>query len=253
VGALSDDLTIDAEKIADDLDRDGFICLENAVSPEWLAHAQADVNNRLARFGEKFFSVIRPANEADSAAEQLVADPRLAKLLRDLTTISCPAGVSDYEEVYNVLRIIAGPDGSKGSLEFHYDASVVTALVPIFIPEGGDHGEGSGSLVTFANNRPYRSLPVNLAEKAIVQNKRYAERLFRRYRENPEPHTQALQPGNIYLFWGYRTLHGNLSCAANSKRATMLLHYGNPHGSNPVLKAVRNRRRQVEAQRRETA
>ncbi len=27
-------------------------------------------------------------------------------------------------------------------------------------------------------------------------------------------------------FWGYRTFHGNLRCAPDTVRATLLLHYG---------------------------
>ena len=36
-------------------------------------------------------------------------------------------------------------------------------------------------------------------------------------------------PGNLYLFWGYRSVHTNEPCDPASIRATALFHYANPH------------------------
>ncbi|MEX3986200.1 hypothetical protein AB4Y45_45920 [Paraburkholderia sp. EG287A] len=38
-----------------------------------------------------------------------------------------------------------------------------------------------------------------------------------------------LTPGNLYSFWGMRSLHANQACLPTSVRSTVLLHFGDPH------------------------
>jgi hypothetical protein len=240
------DLAIDTGKIVDDLNDKGIVCIERFFSRDWLSHAQQDVRSAIERHGERYFSVVLPGNAKGTAASELIRDERLRALLRSVTEAVCEQ--PNAEEIYNVLRVIAGPDGSKGSLEFHYDASVISALAPVFMPE---HSENSGALVTFANRRPLRRFVLaNVIEKIIMQNRFYRQRQARVVYSDPDKFTQYLVPGNLYLFWGYRTFHGNLPCAPHSLRATILLHYGNPHGNSILLKGIRAARRLVEAVRR---
>ena len=234
------------------LDRDGFVCLADGVSADWVERARAHVEGHLDRHGHKFFSIIRPADEAGSPFDELAHDPQIQGLIRGLTERACPQGVIEHEDVYNVLRIIAGPDGASGSHEYHYDASVVTMVVPVLMP---DYEPGrSGELVAFGNARGYRgSVLTNLAEKVAIQNRLGWKRARARIMGPQDPHVRVLKPGNIYLFWGYRTLHGNLPCRPDIVRATMLLHYGNPHGNDPLLRAIRAVRGRVERRRLNTA
>lgn len=243
--AIPSSFNVSAGAIADELDRSGFVCIEDAVTPEWLERARSHVRTLLAAHGERFFSVLRPADEAGSPADEVAHDPNIQQLLRDVTARIYPEGLAEFEDVYNVLRIVAGPKTESGSLEFHYDASVVTVLVPIFMPDAGSMR--SGELVTFPNQRPFRkSVGVNLVEKALVQNRWFRRRAIRRFRKSPDTFMRVLRPGNIYLFWGYRTFHGNLACEPHTLRATLLLHYGNPHGNSLALRTIRFGRRVVE-------
>jgi hypothetical protein len=237
----------DAPSVAAKLDETGFVTLEGVISPEWLERARADVRSLLARHGKKFFVIIRPAEQQDSAADEIAHHPMMESLLRELAEIGCPKAVVDGEGVYNVLRVVAGADGEKGSCEFHYDANVITALVPIFIPDS-EKGQ-SGELVVLPNSRGYRNMLVNLIEKAVVQSRPYRRRMTRKFRRNPEKNRRLLRPGNVYLFWGYRSYHGNLPSPSNGLRATLLLHYGNPHGRRAVLQSFRAVRRLIERRR----
>jgi hypothetical protein len=36
-------------------------------------------------------------------------------------------------------------------------------------------------------------------------------------------------PGNLNLFWGYRSVHANEACDPDKIRATALFHFGDPH------------------------
>jgi hypothetical protein len=238
------ELDVPIGELIDELDRTGFICLRNAVSPEWLQEARDAVKSNLARYGENDFCVIRPDSQQGTPAHQFVSDPAVRSLLQRLALARCPQSVSEHDEVYSVLRVLAGPETAATSFAYHYDAAVVTMLVPLFIPDAG-RGR-SGELVVFANKRPFRRSAVgNIAEKVATENRLYRWRMTRRLQRAPEKYAVVLEPGNVYLFWGYRTFHGNLPCAPNTVRATLLLHLGNPHPTSWVLAAVRELRRLV--------
>lgn len=248
MAATSRQFDFSARQVADELDRVGFVQLEDAVDADWLERARADVKARIDQHGQRFFSIVRPADEEGAPAREMTHDPALQRLMAELTALACPKGIEQGGRTYNVLRIIAGPKADEGSLLFHYDASVVTALVPIFMPTMGRMK--SGELIVFANRRPFRSsLILNLAEKLVSQNPWSRRRARRALAEKPDSFVQILYPGSIYLFWGYRTYHGNLACAPNALRATLLLHYGNPHGNSLILRSLRFGRRLVESVR----
>lgn len=242
------DLELSIPEIAERLDRTGFVCLENVISPDWLKDARENVKSRLAEYGEHDFCIVRASNETDTPAHRLVSDPAVRAIFEKLAVARCPRGVAENDEIYSVLRVLAGPERKATSFKFHYDAAVVTMLVPLFIPTEG--AGRSGDLILFPNRRPFRrSVTQNIFEKLITQNRLYRKRILREFNRTPRKYSVQLKPGNVYLFWGYRTFHGNAPCAPNTVRATLLLHYGNPHGGNPVLAAVKSARRMVDHSR----
>lgn len=240
-GALRPDLGLSIDELVEELDRNGFVCVEDVVSDDWLSDAREDVRDNLARYGENDFCIIHPDSRAGSPAQRFVTAPEVRALLEQLARARCPRGVSDREPIYSVLRVLAGPDRAATSFAFHYDAAVVTMLVPLAIPSVG--AGRSGELVVFPNRRPFRrSVLVNIAEKIWVQNPFRRKRLAREFDRDPGRAAVVLRPGNAYLFWGYRTLHGNLPCAPGTVRATLLLHFGDPHGGSVILRAVKRLR-----------
>jgi hypothetical protein len=107
--------------------------------------------------------------------------------------------------------------------------------------ENPDAGPGrSGELIVFPNWRPFRrSALMNIKDKIAVQNPLYRLRMVRKLKRAPEKYSVVLEPGNAYLFWGYRTYHGNGPCETNTVRATLLLHYGDPHHRSPVINVAK--------------
>jgi len=240
----ADDSTLD--QLAKRIDTEGVACIENAVSPESLAAWQGELNKLLQTQGHRYFSIIQPWQEKASAYADLAADANFRALLTGLTRRGCKQNQGD-SDIYNVLRVIAGPNGTQKSFMFHYDASVVTVLIPLQIPEG--RPEEAGELIAFPNGRPIRrSSMVNALEKLWEQNPWM--RAFRSRRiiaRQDDRNIFRLKPGNIYLFWGYRTLHANLGCKSNSVRASLLFHHGDPHQGSVVTRAIRWTRRLREA------
>ncbi len=152
------------------------------------------------------------------------------------------------KRILPVLRVLAGTHGVRHANRFHYDSYVVTALVPVLIPNRPD--ELPGNLVMFPNMRNVRGPAiVNIIEKAIVESST-ACRLWRSPTAQRWLGARAvpLQPGNIYFFWGMRSLHANEACLPTSVRSTALFHFGDPH-ENSVFKQLSQARARASLRR----
>jgi hypothetical protein len=226
---------LDPAALAAELDDKGFVCIENAIDPAWLARAQAYVHGLVAQKGKRYFALNWLSRNRGTPPQQLSDDPQMRRLMTKLAQIGCPKAKLD-EEIYTALRVVAGSTGEERSLLHHYDKHVITALAPILIPEGPK--QRAGELVVFPNRRGYRRFALfNIIEKAIVQSNWYRNRMTRRLAADDTANVKYLKPGNLYLFWGYRSYHSNFPVADDMVRATMLLHYGDPHPGSLILKA----------------
>jgi hypothetical protein len=225
----------DPASLAAELDDKGFVCIENAIDPAWIGRAQAYVRGLVEQKGKRYFSLNHLSRNQGTPPQELADDPQMCRLMESLAQIGCPKAKLD-EEIYTALRVVAGSTGNERSLLHHYDRHVITALAPILIPEGPKRR--AGELIVFPNRRGYRRFALfNFIEKAIVQSNWYRNRITRRLPAGDLPNIKYLKPGNLYLFWGYRTYHSNFPVATDEVRATMLLHYGDPHPSSLIMKA----------------
>jgi hypothetical protein len=144
-------------------------------------------------------------------------------------------------EFYSIFRCLQGVTGQRHSNRFHYDSYVVTALLPVAIPQEGAHGD----LVLIPHTRRIRRLYLaNLLDKILVDN-RAGQLALRSAARRRKLNTVAvrLQPGTLYVFWGYRSLHTNEACDIDKLRATALYHYGDPHQNSRARALIRGLRR----------
>jgi hypothetical protein len=110
-------------------------------------------------------------------------------------------------------------------------------IVPIFIPQAtvGRCGE----LVAIANKRRvHRFVGAHLADMLLAYTPLYRARIARKALADPENHLVDLQPGDAYLFWGYRTYHGNLVCAPGLLRAVLVVQFGDVHAGSRTMSLV---------------
>ena len=158
-----------------------------------------------------------------------------------LASMALQRKVSNSESL-SILRVVTGQKTESQMLKFHYDAYALTALIPIFIPDGPT--TESGHLVSWLNLRKFRKLQfVNLLEKSIIQNKFIRKILGYVVQNNLDKYMHKIIPGNIYLFWGYRSLHANLSVNKSLLRSTLLFHNGNVHNDSLIdtwIKKIRH-------------
>jgi hypothetical protein len=241
----------DATEIAAGLDSQGFVCLRDAVAPEWIDRARAHVEMLAAERTGRYFALNWPGRDEGSPWHEMTSDPEMKRLLAELAKLGCPRAKVD-DEIYNVLRVVTGASGDSKSLCYHYDNTVITALAPVLIPEGPERK--AGELLVYANRRPYRSSVVtNMAEKALVQSDWYRKRFTQALPDGRFDKIKLLEPGNLYLFWGYRSYHANFPVEHDLLRATFLMHQGDPHGGSLALAAIKQLNLRRERRMREKA
>jgi hypothetical protein len=217
------DLAAWADRSRETFDTEGILWMSGAVSEQWLRDARDEAHRYIAHHGSGDHDLADPSRWDCPSINEFVDDPRLTSFLASLTKGQSSGG---YHRC--VLRILDGSGGVHGRpYVWHYDGCAVTMIVPIVVP-----ADGSGALALFPSNRPHRrSATFSAAENLVVKSWPYARLIRRRFDDQPARHTFPLQLGDAYVFCGYRTLHGTLPWPAGTWRVTLVIHYGNPYGT----------------------
>lgn len=225
-----------SKRLVRDMNRQGFAVLENAFDAPALDGIQQYVERQAARHKNQYFAYHGYAALADSALAALGASAEFRAQLDHLHQLGTGRAAAS-SEIYPVLRCVQGGSGRRESNAFHFDATLLTVLVPIFTPQGDQE---RGDLMLFPNTRSVRSSVLfNALEKAVFQNT-LSRRLITWLIDKRwlKPVTLPVVPGNVYFFWGYRSLHANQPCHPQFRRATALFHYGDPHAGSLTTRLI---------------
>jgi len=239
------DAEVDA--LAHSMDNTGIAILRDVIPDDMLAQARSYISRELDRHGGEYFFLEGVGWVNASPLAELGRSVAFRHILKGLWERGMQRAAPDVEPRPS-LRVLAGEVGLRHAGLFHYDSYVVTALVPLVIPDGPD--EPHGDLVMYPNlRRVRRSVIVNILEKAVAESAwgRAVWRMpavQRRFAARAIP----MQPGNIYFFWGMRSLHANLACLPESVRSTVLFHFGDPHAGG-ILKRLSAWRHHVKMKR----
>lgn len=141
-------------EITTQLKVNGFYCLENSLDLKALSILQDEVHTLINTKGRRYFSLINPHKNIESNFNLLEKSYNLKKFLFQLAKLGTDKDISN-SEILNVLRVVTGKNADSQSLNFHYDATVITALVPILIPSGPI--EQCGHLLAYKNLRKIRN------------------------------------------------------------------------------------------------
>lgn len=209
-----------------ELERTGFGVLPGYIGYEALSELQQFAYRAVQDKGGEYAVFTGKAAVAGTLLAELPADPAFRSLVRRIYE-RATGRPAPQQSIYQVLRCLAGKSGLEQSYIFHYDSYVVTLLLPITIPTRGR----SGHLVIAPNLRTvHESYLRNLLDKAIVDNPltQFALRTFHRAGLLKLKRIE-LNPGDLYVILGYRTLHANEPCDIENIRSTALFHFGDPH------------------------
>jgi hypothetical protein len=213
----------------------GYGVAENCISPEALADLRRHVQDSVSKTGGEYIAFGGPDALRGTFLQEMARSANFQALCRDLYTIGThkPAPPVSF---YQLLRCLAGKTGQQNAWFFHYDSYVLTVLVPILIPTDGQPGD----LILFPNTRPVRKTYLgNLVDKILLDNP-LTQMLLRKGVQSGRmrPEKIRMTPGNVYFFWGCRSVHTNEPCDADKIRATALFHYVDPHAHSWLRKTL---------------
>ncbi|RXT56503.1 hypothetical protein B6S44_05400 [Bosea sp. Tri-44] len=225
-----------ARTIARQIESEGFAVIDDYVAPDQLQTAQNFVRQAVARNGGNYLAINGSEKLGGTFLHDLATDPGFIALCHGIYESSTGKPAPDTP-FYQVLRCLAGSLAKANSLNFHYDSYLLTALIPVIIP---DHGK-TGDLLLIPNSRGIRShYLTNFADKILLDNW-LSQRLLRMLyaRRHAMIRHLKLKPGNLYLFYGYRSIHTNEECSPDAIRSTALLHYFDPHAESSLKRMLR--------------
>lgn len=246
----SSSLKCDIDEISKQVQNNGFYCLEGVVNASFLTILQENVRSLIKNFGKRYFSLVHPhekllgQDNLHIPYDHIINNTNFDNFLKELSSKLSNESIVNSDR-FNILRVVTGEKTDDQSLKFHYDSTLITALIPIFIPEGKE--DESGHLIAFPNSRKIRSsVIVNILEKMILQNKIIQNLLPFFLLKSKKKQVLKLKPGNIYLFSGLQTFHSNYAVSKEFVRATLLCFYGNPYPDSKTLKWIKNKRHSEE-------
>ena len=239
VGPASDFRELSEDEIFSlvrDIDRDGY-----AVLPRYILDSDIDVlrqfvRDAVAAAGNSYTALSGPAPVAETVLGKMASSPAIRRICMRAYEIATSRPAPD-QPYYQILRCLTGSSGREHSMVFHFDSYVLTLLLPIEVPRGKESGE----LIVLPNIRQIRRwYASNLIDKILLDN-RVAQRVLHvMAKSHPERFVRIpLVPGNLYFFWGYRSIHTNAPCDADKIRATALFHYLDPHEDSKLKKLLR--------------
>jgi len=230
------------EALVSEIEKTGFATIPGYIDSETLSSMQGFVADAVSRSAGEYVAFTGPESVSGSAFGDLGANSSFRAIIERVFEVGT-GQKPPRQEFYQVLRCLTGRGSKKNSFLFHYDSYVVTALIPVQIPSTGLRGD----LLMLPNTRRIRGRYIsNVIDKIILDNALSQFLLRKLFAWGWLKVTKIrMVPGNLYLFWGYRSIHTNEDCDPDKVRATALYHFGNPHAETAWSAARGSRVRQA--------
>ena len=208
------------KNIKENIEKNGFHCLENFFDQNEIEHLRDFVDSQLKENNNQYFFLT-----SETTSNNILSDESFFKNIENLLkklVIDYNFGLRDNEKLYKVLRVVTGKKSEKVSLDFHFDAHLLTLLIPIYIPQRDN--SDNGNLIIIKNLRKITSfLFKNIFQKIFFQSNFFKKFFIEKNLVKKE--ILELKPKNVYIFNGFRTLHANMNINPEDIRATILVHY----------------------------
>jgi hypothetical protein len=228
---------IEMIRLSQEIDRDGYGVIQNFLSENEIGPLREFAEATVQASGGEYIGLTNPKALAGTLLSRLQTSVALNNVCQGLTDIR----TGELGKTFNIMQIIRflrGSSGREASARFHYDSYIVTAVLPIAIPPG------EGNLLLMRSSRPIRHWYLrNVFDKLMIEGKRIQKRLQVLSQSKSELIISIkLKPGDLYLFWGYQSIHTNQPCDPTKLRATAVYHYGDPHLQSTLRAMIRRYR-----------
>ena len=212
-----------------ELETKGYVEIDNFISNENIHNIKKFVDLKKNEFNTDNFSLAD--NELNHKVFNEIKNSQKFKELYENILKSQNISINNKEvrDFHTVLGVRRGREKkSKKTIMYHFDAFLITINIPIKVPE---NTEDDGKLIVWPNIRKIqKNMVTNFIIKLLFQNR------FSRYLINLKIFQStinikkfSLNENKIYIFYGYRSLHGVDKLGNEKERTTLLYHIFNPH------------------------
>lgn len=226
------------KNISDCFKINGFVELEQCIDQDEINFLINFVKNKYKENNNNYFFL------AGDKFDQSFNDNKfiIKKVKNLIEKVSFELNLHDKkQELYKVLRVVDGKKSDSEANNYHFDAHYFTALIPILIPN--NLSGKNGDLMISPNFRNYSSnILINIFEKFLYQVILKPFLKIDKFRKFLKFKKIILKVGNIYLFNGFRSLHGNLNIERGNLRATLLVHYNDKFKNSKLVNFNRSLR-----------
>ncbi len=206
-------------------ENDGLVHLIDILTDDQINILKKFALENLKENQNKSFFLTSKSNEKLSNFFQ--KNPEIYKRIRSIIfDLSKELNLKNFQdkEIYSVLRVLHNKRIKKESYNFHFDAHIITLLVPIIIPNR-DNSENGHLMISPNLRKNTKSITKNIIQKIFYQflikifsRKKFVMKLLKLKKI-------ILKPGSMLIFNGFRSLHGNLEVDEKDTRATLLIHF----------------------------
>ena len=230
--------------IKENIEKNGYHCIENFISADQLLRLKLEIDESLKKNDYQYF-FLTAKNLEGSLINDIEFNSNIknlmSKTLKEYNLID-----REDEDLYKILRVVTGKKSKKVSLDYHFDAHLLTLLIPIMIPNR--ENSDNGNLIILKNLRKvHNNIFLNIIQKIFYQSLIFKKLLnFNLFNNIYKKEILNLKPGNIYIFNGFRTLHANLNINPEDVRATCLVHYYDIFKDSFLVKFNRSLRQKKE-------
>ena len=227
------------------LNEKGFYCFENFLNEDDLKILQNNTNKLLKKNNNNSFFLMDEKLDDTFINEKKFIE----KFYKIFFELSEKENLQNFKtkKIFKNLRVISQSKMHSTSYDFHFDAHQYTILVPIIIPDSGNQNT-NGNLILFPNLRKKTTnLIINLLQKIFYQNKITKKILqFISSKKILKKEILNFKYNNIYIFNGFRSLHGNQPVLKGHVRATLLLHFYDVFENSMLVNLNRSFRKYIE-------
>lgn len=238
---------MDFQYIHNQLEVKGYVEIENFLNLSQIKQIKKFINEKKNELNKSNFSLAN--KELDHPVFNEILCSKHIEELSDCLIGSISSKYKNLEK-HVVLGVRSNFSKNKKKIKkntaFHFDAYYLTINIPITMPENLTNEKRevkSGDLLIIPNFRKFsNSLIKNIIFKTLMQNTitRYllGLNIF-----NKLLNIQRIKLSNskIYLFYGFRTLHGVDTNYELGERTTFLIHLHNPHKGSFFDNYVKNK------------
>jgi hypothetical protein len=224
-------------------DEKGYCEIKNFINDNEINILKKFVNKNLSQ--NKFNSFFLSSKSNNNIDKFFIKHKQIEKkLIKILIEISNKLGVVHLKskKPYYVLRVLHKKRIEQESLNFHFDSHLITVLIPIIIPKRKNSNNGHFLMI------PHKRKITTSIFKNIIQKIFYQKIIgffLKKFRSLISIYgfkKVILKPGSLFLFNGFRTLHGNLDIDIRDTRATFLVHFYDIFEKSKLVKFNRNLR-----------